>query len=423
MKTTIKTKFLGTHDDSTQQPAPVPTAQPQASVPVSALPAILQASSNASADALRAELQLARELRALGHVVPVDAPPTAAPQASAPTPAAPTAPPTSDPLLQQLSQQMHTLQSQLAAERLETYRLAAIQRARSSGVELIDSLVMGRDAAEIDASIRIAQAEYQLVQQQVAAQLQQQFLAAQQATQQQLATQQGFVAAAAPPAAAQQPQFQPQVAPTGLPSFSAPAQALPTQGGGQQFAEQVRAVTTAEAIRSGAYAQQRQEILRSLRTGQLGLTMAASQVQAQTSPQAFSAPLPPAQAHAQAAQQQFAPLPPAQPQFHVAPQAHLQPPQQFHQAPTQGMPAPSGMFNPTNGAFPVSPVQPQQQFFSAQPFSAHPAQPFAVAAPQPAQLDAGQVQLTPQALAAARQAAIAASLEQRAVSARTPGIH
>lgn len=324
-------KFLGTFDPDPPAPtgsgqpqgggqanqAPSPPAPPaaapppEASIPVSALSAVLQATTQAADDARTAAL--AR----------VPAP------ASAPAPAPPAAPTSDDDDLKALRRDVAKLTRDLEQSRLEAYRLQAINNARAGGHELIDALVYGRNTAEIDASIQIAIAEYRLVESRVAQQLQtqiQQQIQQQVPTQQQAAPPQGVVSSVGGQPVAPPQQQQQQVAPPSGPSFLR-VPGLP-EGQGDITPEQLHYLTTT-GVRTGEYARFRNQIHAALRGGMQGppaqswgLSSHSVPVAPPASPMAPAAPMAGIQ----------------QPQFPVHPSTRAPVPQSQHPAMFGGRP-------------------------------------------------------------------------------------
>ncbi len=258
-----KLLFLRTFDPSgeqNQQPpavvtqgsagTPVAPALPpgEAVIPASALPAMLAAFSTQGAAAQKELLDARSQLEA-------------AKATNQPKPA----PTLQKEKIDQVSDQVQQLFNELQEQKLENYRLQAISSAKAAGLQLSELMVVGRTTAEIDASVKLAIAEYQLIASQVAKQIETQL----QAQQQQMALQAQQAQLQAAQQAAQQQAPQAQVSqlggqPISAPSFmAAPAPAPQNQAG--YSPEQISLLTSPEALRSGDYAKHREELHRQLR--------------------------------------------------------------------------------------------------------------------------------------------------------------
>lgn len=250
-------KFLGTFDPEAavvETPPPAGTqllAAPPAvapapevtTIPVQALPAIIDL--------------VSRQEEARNRLVQV--------RAAEPPPA-----PEPDPAEQTAAKELATLKKQLAKQnemlvqmQLETYRANAISAARASGRDLIETLVGGRNAQEIDASVALAAAEYELLRGQIQTKL--------------LAD----MAAAAPPPApvVEAPPAAPQ-APVGVTHAAAPVQqqpqgfsvpsyvAAPGIPDGQDHVitqDNLNYLTSSAAVQNGDYAKNRHLLHAALR--------------------------------------------------------------------------------------------------------------------------------------------------------------
>lgn len=138
-------------------PEPPPAQIPAGYVPVAAV--IDMADAMARRDAARSQLQTVRNQPA-----PVDAEPA----------------PVATPALQstgdnsELAKEMRNLRlsnerlmRQNQQQQMENYRLGVIANSRAAGHEMIDTLVSGSSPQEIDASVQFAIAEYRLIEQQI----------------------------------------------------------------------------------------------------------------------------------------------------------------------------------------------------------------------------------------------------------------
>jgi hypothetical protein len=144
--------------------------------------------------------------------------------------------------------ELQQLQGQLHAERMEAYRNRRLAEVGVSNV--IPEFVGGNTPEEIDASIQVAATEYQRLRERHLQEFQQLYGAAPQ----------GQGATNPPPSVVQGAPAEHYPAPRGLPSGYAPV-AAPVQS------PNLAAVTTEQAVRSGAYAQVREDILNKMREG------------------------------------------------------------------------------------------------------------------------------------------------------------
>ncbi len=244
------------------QTAPAGTTPQQPSVPVSALPAIIDAAADAERKA-REELTRAQQVQAQVRAAQAPPPPPAAPQQEVPAKDA----------TEELLREMKSMKRELADERrraaaaeLETYRQHAIGAGRAQGLDpAFDVYVGGKTPQDIDASLGVAFAEQNLAHQRFLSQLVQKHGAAPQVQQEQ--------APPPPPAGTQQ-------VPTGYAGQPAPGQAPagdvnapsviqaanPPQAQGLSK-EQIQYLTSPAAIRNGDYAKYRSQVMSSLNGG------------------------------------------------------------------------------------------------------------------------------------------------------------
>lgn len=282
MSTTKKIPFLGTFDETPtgqpqvivvpQAPAAAPVAAPApppagATIPTSALPAVLAAMAQGQEQAAAAVAQARAQQTALQA-------PVAQPLDLGAPPAAPTAGRVTNA---QLQTQLQDLQQALQVEKMETYRQLRINQIRQQGGELIDGIVMGGTREAIEASLNVAQAEYQHTTAKFAAQMQAQ--QAQAAGQLPPGAPQGFVGAVggqpvapayAQPAAPAYAPAQPQPPHAQQPQYHvgapAPIAAQPVaQQPAQDFSAAIRQVTSSSGIRSGQFAMMRDQIFGAMR--------------------------------------------------------------------------------------------------------------------------------------------------------------
>lgn len=270
-------RFLGTFDDPpTQAPAGgavQQSATPPAAVPVAA-PAVPEAVIPISQLQGLINPGVHPALQQVAGARPAAPPPVAAPAAAPP-------PPSDDHQgdeIAKLRKDMRALTNMIEAERLENYRLSAIQNYRSQGIELIDALVGGRTRQEIDASLQVAANEYNLIvnrerariQAQVEAQLRTGTQPVVQAAPAAPAVPVGTVAAVAPPALpAAAPPAVPAAAPISSPSFLR-VPGVP-EGQGEITQEFIQYLTTPAAMRNGDYQKYRHLVHGALRAAMPGI--------------------------------------------------------------------------------------------------------------------------------------------------------
>lgn len=264
-------------------PAPVasgaaPSVVPQPQAPVTV---VVNAASNGKTEAeIRAELeQSRRQLRESQQQQAATPAATPAPQQT--TPAVPPVPQI-DPAIQQ---QLDALKAQLHRSNMESYAQRRINETLASGQQLIESMVFGNSEQEIEASIKVAIAEYELMKQRILGSLPQQ-----PQPQQQVPV--AYATNVAAPMPQQQSQQQPvpqqQVQQPSVPSYLA---APGVVGGGDSLTmDQLRALTSPESIRNGTYAQNRHRIQQSLR-GALGVNPVQGAWSLTNSPQ-MAPPMP-----------------------------------------------------------------------------------------------------------------------------------
>lgn len=284
----------------------------------------------------------------------------AAPIVAAP-PVPPPAAPEADPVLTELAAlraAVETERKAREAEGLEVYRLQQIAAARARGHELIEGLVFGADKGAVDAALALSIAETQMLRQQWGVgQPQQQ--------------QPAHMTAAPPPPA--YPQFQPAAGPQPF-SPAAPSAAAPAEQGLDL------GYLTTHGVRTGEYAQVRNQLMQQLRSGTLRQG-GWPQMQPQQQPMNFAPAAPPGYPMQQPQQLPGGAM---MPQYPQQPQFYPNPP------PIAGYPAPMGY--PQQPGYPVGYPQAPQ---------AYPAM-----APQPAQVDMG-APINPALAVAAAHAAVA----------------
>lgn len=260
-------KFLSTFDGATPPPPTDPAAPPVAAPP---------APPGVSAEQLGQIIDLA-----VARARAAAPPPPPAPPARAPAPSA------SDAIDQEENpNSVKALRKELAASiarsdaaTLGTYRLQAILAVHASGKKLIESLVFGSTKEEIDATIANAVAEYENIQRQVLASVPAPAAAPAPALP-------PVVQAAPPPAATPptgivtqqgQPAPAPQTAapaPQTAPGFNVPgyiaAPNVPNAPDQTLDSGTFNYLTSAEGVRNGHYAANRQTLMNSLRAGSGG---------------------------------------------------------------------------------------------------------------------------------------------------------
>lgn len=397
-------KFLATFDGE-QAPAPPPQVTPPVPAPP---PAAVQSGANIPVEALPAIIDLAtRRSAAQQRLEQVQQQTNTQ---SAPAPAAAPAPDQNADLVRQiaaLTKQVAETNKRADAAALEAYRMQAIQSWKAQGVEVIEGMVGGRNQAEVDASLQVAAAEYQHLQNEW---LKKQAAAIQQAPAQAPApvappvmtpppVPQGMVTQQAQP----QQQFQQAPQQTQAPSvpgyMAAPNMPAPTAQGLDAATLQV--LTSSDAVRNGSYAANRQQLLAQLRSGG---------APGNGQPWAFN-PQGPQLAPAMPVAQ--APMQPGQQAMGANAYAGVSIPQVRQQHGVLGAPMQPSMngYGPNYSHAPVQRAAPQHQNFGPQ------------RAPQPIELDEGQAQLDGNSLAAAHSAAQSSIMGARNRAANLPPTH
>lgn len=404
------------------QPAPVQAAptpvqqQQEPTIPVSALPALLGISPLVE--------QRARAVQDLAAARPSEEQQTQTPQ-----PEVPDVGDDEDEIraarliagqLQRLETRLDRRDREEQDYRLSSHRERRIAELRAQGVGFVESVIQGRSAEEIDAAVNLARAEYDLVQQQALENhyrtrgwdptaLRNPTMPQQQAMLVPMVPNTvGYAPAGmAPPAPIQgvvqsAPQQVPQYS---FPSVVAPAAPItaPQPDPGQAILQAIQANGGRRAaVRSGAYAQMREGIMQAVRG--TGYGAGRNRPPFASTPNLLAAPL------------SAPPAPPPPQVMQYAQPAYAQPVQGVPQFAPQYAPQPQ-----PQPAFPGAAPQYQPQAAFVPPgYAAQPRAPqygpqgYAQAAPQPAQLDSGQVAgFDPGAVAMAAQAAIARRSHQR----------
>lgn len=255
-------KFLATFDPTQPRSATNPdgfVSPPPAPAPPAAEPTVPMGVVLSMAEAIARRDAAANAWNAARNAPPAQPAPVVA--APAP-PAAPTIVDNSAEL-EALKRSVNTLTHTLERQGLETYRLQAINIARTNGNEFSDLMVGGRNQAEIDLSIQAAIAEYKY--------LETKWLEKHPPPVVQPpapVVPQGTVQAAAVPPQGQQPvQGQPPGTVSVPSMIAAPGPPLESQ---VITAEQLAYLTSPEAIRNGDYAANRHLLQNALRAGLSG---------------------------------------------------------------------------------------------------------------------------------------------------------